>query len=340
MLVGIDLELPPRELVIMSGPSGSGTTTLLSLIGALRRVQTGRLSVLGQDLAALSEAALLRQRLQLGFIFQHHNLFPALTAMQSVCMALELLALGDAERRARAKAMLEGLGLGHRLDYKPEKLSGGQRQRVAIARALVIQPRLVLADEPTAALDKDSGQVVLELFARLVEDTGATVLMVTHDTRLLQRADRIVNLVDGRVASNVQVREMVELCRVLHKSGLFSGDTPGELMEVAQKMRLERFETGQPVVRQGDTADRFYLIRSGAANVQAERDGATREVTTLRSGAYFGERALLVQEPRNATVVASGPLEVYSLGKHDFESAVARKASFKDQLLKMLLHRS
>jgi putative ABC transport system ATP-binding protein len=339
VLSGISLALAAGELVIMSGPSGSGKTTLLSLIGSLRRPQTGRLLVLGRDLQTLGANELLRHRREIGFIFQHHNLFPALTARQSVEMALELSPLAPNERRERARAMLEALGLGHRLGHKPGRLSGGQRQRVAVARALVTRPRLLLADEPTAALDKESGHTVLDLFEGLVRD-GGSVVMVTHDTRLLARADRMINLVDGRVVSDVRVKQMVELCTYLRNSGLFGEHSPAELMEVAQKMRLERFAAGQDVVRQGSEGERFYLLRSGRVEVLVERDGTTSSVARLERGAYFGERALIVKEPRNATVRALETLETYSLDKQDFEAAIARTGSFQDQLLQTILLRS
>jgi putative ABC transport system ATP-binding protein len=207
VLFEIDLALEPGEFAIMTGPSGSGKTTLLSLVGALRRPQGGKLNVLGHDLNTLESPELEGYRQQLGFIFQLHNLFPALTAFQSVQMAGDLHPEAAGQMDDRIRALLTQLGLGERLDYRPHQLSGGQRQRVAIARALVHRPALVLADEPTAALDGENTKIVLGLLAELAHERGTTVLMVTQDTRVFESADRLINLVDGRLDSDVRLSE-------------------------------------------------------------------------------------------------------------------------------------
>lgn len=201
VLFDINLTLPQGQIVILTGPSGSGKTTLLTLIGALRTVQEGSLKVLGQEIVGLNKSALVNVRRNIGFIFQAHNLFLSLTAAQNVEMAIELQ--DDwSNKRKRAIAILTELGLGERVDYKPAALSGGQKQRVAIARALVNQPDLVLADEPTAALDKQSGRDVMTLLQHLAKEQGKTVLMVTHDNRILDVADRIITMVDGRLETD------------------------------------------------------------------------------------------------------------------------------------------
>ncbi len=206
VLYDINLDLPIGQIVILTGPSGSGKTTLLTLIGALRSVRQGSLQVLGKELVGLGQGQLVSVRRNIGFIFQAHNLFASLTASQNVEMAVELV--GDLRhKRERAVAMLTRVGLGERVDYRPEALSGGQKQRVAIARALVNQPRLILADEPTAALDKQSGRDVVTLMQRLVREHHCTVLMVTHDNRILDVADRIINLVDGALESDESVSD-------------------------------------------------------------------------------------------------------------------------------------
>jgi putative ABC transport system ATP-binding protein len=203
VLFDIDLELQRGEFAIMTGPSGSGKTTLLSLVGALRRPQGGRLLSIGRDLSHLWGAALEEYRTHLGFIFQLHNLFPALTAFQSVQMAADLRDDLPGDKETRIVELLTELGLGERLHYKPDKLSGGQRQRVAIARALIHQPALLLADEPTAALDGANTEIVLGLFRRLAHERGTTIMMVTQDARVFEASDRLVNLVDGRIDSDV-----------------------------------------------------------------------------------------------------------------------------------------
>ncbi|NJN04508.1 MAG: ATP-binding cassette domain-containing protein [Leptolyngbyaceae cyanobacterium RM1_1_2] len=201
VLFDIDLDLPTGQIVIMTGPSGSGKTTLLTLIGALRSAYQGSLRVLGQELVGLGDRQRVQIRRNIGFIFQAHNLFESLTAAQNVEMAVELL--GDFDtKRAKAVKVLTQLGLADRVSYKPEALSGGQKQRVAIARALVNQPRLILADEPTAALDKKSGRDVVTLMQKLAKEQQRTILMVTHDNRILDVADRIIDLVDGRLESD------------------------------------------------------------------------------------------------------------------------------------------
>jgi putative ABC transport system ATP-binding protein len=200
VLYDINLDLYSGEIVILTGPSGSGKTTLLTLIGALRTVQEGSLQVLGQEIRGLSSRQLMEVRRNIGFIFQAHNLFHSLTARQNVLMSTDLFP--SPQDYHRAAEILTQLGLGERVDYKPHALSGGQKQRVAIARALVNHPRLVLADEPTAALDKKSGRDVVSLMQKLAKEEGITILMVTHDSRILDVADRIINLVDGNLESD------------------------------------------------------------------------------------------------------------------------------------------
>jgi putative ABC transport system ATP-binding protein len=209
VLYDINLDLFGGHIVIMTGPSGSGKTTLLTLIGALRSVHAGSLKVMGRELVGLGNRQLVDIRRNIGFIFQAHNLFESLTACQNVEMAVELTGQYQ-NKRQQATTILKKVGLGDRVDYKPQALSGGQKQRVAIARALVNQPRLILADEPTAALDKKSGRDVVTLLQQLAREENCTILMVTHDNRILDVADRIINLVDGRLESDESLQHFVE----------------------------------------------------------------------------------------------------------------------------------
>lgn len=199
----INLSLPRGSFTVLMGPSGSGKTTLLTLVGCLRSVQDGSIRLLGQELHGASAETLTRLRKRLGFIFQAHNLHESLTALQNVIMGIEVKG-GVSEEVAHqaAEHALGLLGLGDRVDYLPASLSGGQKQRVAIARALVGNPSLILADEPTAALDKDSAADVVDLLKRMGAAQGTTTLLVTHDNRILDRADRILTLEDGRVIAS------------------------------------------------------------------------------------------------------------------------------------------
>ena len=200
ILFDIDLEVRSSEMVLLTGPSGSGKTTILTLVGGLRSVREGELTVLGTDFKQATKRELVDTRRRIGFIFQAHNLMDFLTARENVAMAMQLHPdVGGAESRERVSELLELVGLKERMDYYPAKLSGGQRQRVAIARALVGRPQLVLADEPTAALDSHSGRDVVELLQRLATEHGAAILMVTHDNRVLDVADRIIEMEDGRI---------------------------------------------------------------------------------------------------------------------------------------------
>jgi putative ABC transport system ATP-binding protein len=200
VLLDINLTIEAGEIVILTGPSGSGKTTLLTLMGGLRSLQQGSLRILGQELLGATKAQLVKLRSRIGYIFQAHNLLDCLTAQENVRMALRLQKqLSYDERTQKATAMLESVGLGHRVNYRPDDLSGGQKQRVAIARALVTQPRLILADEPTAALDRKSGREVVELMQELALKQGCTILLVTHDDRILDIAHRIIHMEDGRL---------------------------------------------------------------------------------------------------------------------------------------------
>ena len=204
ILHGLDFQINAGEVTLLVGPSGSGKSTLLTLVGALRSVQTGSLNVLGTELNGTSEQARIELRRRIGFIFQSHNLVSSLTVLQNVSLLLQLKSLNAEERLEQAKELLEAVGLGHRLHNYPEELSGGQRQRVAIARALAPEPELILADEPTASLDSKSGQDVVEILGKLSREKGSSVLLVTHDLRLLKDADTIWEIDDGKVKLNNQ----------------------------------------------------------------------------------------------------------------------------------------
>jgi putative ABC transport system ATP-binding protein len=200
-LDGIDLEIEPGEFVALEGPSGSGKTTLLQLLGALDRPSSGRVLFEGNDLATLSDNQLAELRLRsFGFVFQQFNLIPTLTAVENVEAKLAPVAGKDPGLRVRAFALLDEVGLLDRADHLPAHLSGGEQQRVAIARALSVEPRVILADEPTGNLDSKTGADVIDLLAGLAAEHGATIIVATHDAELAQRAPRRLAVRDGKLA--------------------------------------------------------------------------------------------------------------------------------------------
>ena len=311
------LVLEPGEIAILTGPSGSGKTTLLTLIGGLRSVQEGSVRVLGRELRGLDDSSLVQMRRDVGFIFQLHNLFESLSALENVMMAAELKPGNPREMEQRAQIFLDRVGLSDRVNVKPGSMSGGQRQRVSIARALVNAPRLILADE-RASRDRCS------------------VLIVTHDSRILDAADRIIHMVDGRIVSDARVKESVRICEFLLKCPPFERMTPTAVSDVAEKMKHERFPAGAAIIRQGEEGDKFFIIHSGTVAVFQENV----QVATLGESDFFGEAALMSGGSRNATVIASTDAEFYTLGKAEFHEAIESSESFKEQLLKVLSQRS
>ena len=201
ILFNISTSIQPGEIIILTGPSGSGKTTLLTMMGALRSAQEGSVRILGQELKAAKYRTQMKVRREIGYIFQSHNLLDCLSISQNVKMALQLAGVSNRDGKARIKNVLERVGLGEHLHKYPSQLSGGQLQRAGIARALVNRPRIVLADEPTASLDKQSGRDVVELIQELAREDGAAVVLVTHDNRILDVADRILHLEDGHMKS-------------------------------------------------------------------------------------------------------------------------------------------
>ncbi|MBN2629981.1 MAG: ATP-binding cassette domain-containing protein [Rhodobacteraceae bacterium] len=204
-LFDINLRVRRGSLTVLVGPSGSGKTTVLTLLGCLRDVQEGSVHLLGHEVHGAKSDLLIALRKRLGFIFQAHNLHVSLTARQNVMMGLQVHGRIDPALADRAAAhALTLVGLGDRLDYLPDNLSGGQKQRVAVARAMVGNPDVIFADEPTAALDRDSGSNVVDMIKRLGRERGTTTVMVTHDNRILDRADRVITLEDGRIVADTE----------------------------------------------------------------------------------------------------------------------------------------
>jgi putative ABC transport system ATP-binding protein len=252
VLYDITAEVSAGEIILLMGPSGSGKTTLLTLAGSLRRVQHGSVRVLGRELNGASRAVMGDVRRGIGFIFQGHNLLEALTASQNVMMSLARTRLSRREMRDRSVKALEAVGLGPVAHGRPQTLSGGQKQRVAIARALVHEPKVILADEPTAALDRKTGRDVVELLHALAKKQGSAILMVTHDNRILDIADRILSLEDGRLsdfasALTASTGRALSLFAQMQRKGelieYITGLTAGQFQTVLEGMtgELERF---------------------------------------------------------------------------------------------------
>ena len=207
-LRGVDLDVHGGEVLLMMGPSGSGKTTLLSIMGGILRASSGSVRIAGTEIVGLPERDLPAIRLQhIGFVFQGFNLFPALTAVENVALALDLRGIRGKVALQRAHDALASVGMAERAHHRPADLSGGQKQRVAIARALVGEPAILLADEPTAALDHTSGELVLELLRTVATQRGRAVVLVTHDPRTLPYADRIVHIEDGRMRAHEDATE-------------------------------------------------------------------------------------------------------------------------------------
>lgn len=202
-LSGIDLDVPKGDFVCLSGPSGSGKTTLLNLVGGLDAPTEGEITVAGQRVDLMSRAQLATMRLMhLGFVFQAYNLIPVLTARENVEFVMQLQGIDRKKRRARARAILEDVGLEGLENRRPAQLSGGQQQRVAVARAMVSGPSLVLADEPTANLDSRNGEMLMELMRKMNEGRGVTFIIATHEQLVMDHARRLVHLHDGRIVSD------------------------------------------------------------------------------------------------------------------------------------------
>ncbi len=200
---GVSIEIQRGEFVVLAGPSGSGKTTLLNLLGGLTNASRGTVSIDGRDLTNMSERERARLRLErVGFVFQAYNLLPVLTARENAEFTLLLRGLPEAERRTRVERLFERIGIGGLEDRRPAKLSGGQQQRVAVARAVVGEPALVLADEPTANLDSGSSAALLDVMTQLNRELGTTFVFATHDVALMERARRLIRLVDGAIASD------------------------------------------------------------------------------------------------------------------------------------------
>jgi putative ABC transport system ATP-binding protein len=197
-LRGVSLEVARGEFLAITGPSGSGKTTLLHLLGALDRPTSGRVEILGKDLAGVRDLDTLRNQ-TLGFVFQLHYLIPNLSLRENVLLPTYPLKLGRKERRAKAAALLEQVGLGHRIDFLPVKCSGGERQRAAVARALINDPDLLLADEPTGSVDTTTGASILDLFKALNAKRNMTTIMITHNEAVAGQADRSLRIVDGLI---------------------------------------------------------------------------------------------------------------------------------------------
>jgi putative ABC transport system ATP-binding protein len=315
ILFDITADIFPGEIVINTGPSGSGKTTMLTLVCGLRTVQEGQVRTLEHELNGATKNTLVKVRKSIGFIFQAHNLLGALTACQNVQMSMQLDKISPQESRRRAVEILKAVGLEHRVDHSPHQLSGGQKQRVAIARALVRRPKIILADEPTAALDKASGREVVDLLHNLAKEQGCAILLVTHDNRILDIADRILMLEDGRISSfasgiGSSAQQLLSAFTAMHRKG----ELRRHLGELPDKEFVK--------VLGGVTSEFEQVLKTmDMANAQATStllhqvlEGAADRIRNLlhadRTTVYLVDRARGILQSKIAHHTGDEPLEI------------------------------
>lgn len=286
VLKNVHVDFYPGEIVIVRGPSGAGKTTMLTLAGALRSIQSGSIAIAGKELRGMVPREHLQIRRQIGYIFQHHNLLESLTALENVQMGLaHVPRMPRADSRRKALSFLDRVGLGDHAGKHPSQLSGGQRQRVAIARALVREPAIILADEPTAALDSQSGRDVVDLLQKLAREQHCAILMVTHDDRILDVADRILTLEDGRIEESNRALERLD--NKLYKASeaiarypvLLLSPSPEDAETIRQHNIAELHETLQSaatlVARKGNAsmlgkAEKLHAIASLLQHIESD----------------------------------------------------------------------
>ncbi len=327
ILFDISTEIPAGEIVILTGPSGSGKTTLLTLVGALRSAQSGSVRVLGQELCNAKPRTLEHVRQQIGFIFQQHNLLAALTAQQNVELGLRVngTLTRDGVRR-RAREMLEAVGLGEHTNKRPEHLSGGQRQRVAIARALANEPSMLLADEPTASLDSESGREVVDRMQALARKQGTTILLVTHDNRILDIADRLVHLEDG----HMQTFTNAVISNTQHMMQILAENRQKEPMKsIIANMDEEAF---RGVINELTADSRNFLEVTRKAEddaFQSMLERALRLFTGRLAGLMNAERAslMLVDDEQQALIMRISQDEEIELVSIPIGSGIAGAAA-------------
>ncbi|MEY2976474.1 MAG: hypothetical protein RLZZ435_611 [Cyanobacteriota bacterium] len=315
VLFNINLDIQAGEFVIMTGPSGSGKSTLLSLIGCLRSVQMGSLKVLGQELNSASEQKLTQARRNFGYIFQASNLVSFLNVEQNIATALDVKHhFNRAKKRQFTLDILEAVGLKDYLKSYPQALSGGQKQRVAIARALVTQPKLLLADEPTAALDSQTGRQTIELMRTLAKEQSTAVLFVTHDPRILDVADRIIEVGDGKLGLAYS-QEIALALPGLQETHVSKMDVQPNVVTYAPK---------EVIFEEGDPADHFYIILKGKVEVFQKKLNQSEQILAhLGRGQYFGEIGLLKSDSKRSAsirVFETEPVTLMVVEKKDFQN--------------------
>ena len=333
-----NLEVRRGEIVIMTGPSGSGKTTLLTLIGTLRTVQEGSLKVLGNELCGADRDLVVRLRQEMGFIFQAHNLFESLTAYQNVNMAAELVGLDPMIAEGRINSLLTRLGLGDTHPLQAEVSLRGAEAACRHRPRPGPQAQADLADEPTAALDEKSGREVVTLFQELARDEGCTIIMVTHDNRILDVADRIVNMVDGQIKSDVAVQETSVICEFLKEFPLFADLTPNTLAEVADKMMVH--EAGAGRRRHSPRRPRRSVLSDPHRECRCaliDEAGQGAESCRTTPGAIL--RRSGTDHRRTPQCHHRGPraLRVLCLGKERFPSGAGNQCDFRRRIAAIAL---
>jgi len=340
ILFDVSTQIAAGEIIILTGPSGSGKTTLLTLVGALRSCQQGTVKIMGNDLSSASASALVKVRCKIGYIFQQHNLLGSLSVAQNIQMALELA--GERSRKdwnKRIETVLEHVGMGAHMHKLPDQLSGGQKQRIGIARALVHHPSIILADEPTASLDKHSGRDVVELIQRLAKEEGAAVILVTHDNRILDIADRILHLEDGRI-KNLMDAMGEEAGRMLNVMARFEATAYAELAAFA--LALTRVASADERIDEQENVAIRKILREVSHLSEGEAElvmqlsqsmvgihGAPQEPVVYEPGSEGHKRQQLLVASLHAVAAADGkvsPDELAEIDRIVAELALQRKS--------------